>query len=119
MQHTWFVFIESDAFSKRVDSIGNRNLVWAIQQDLVEDPERWPLVSGTKGLRKGRAADWGKGKSGSFRYLYLYLKNRGHLHLLYLFGKDEQSELSPDQKRKLAGWVVQIRSELSESKKKQ
>jgi len=40
-----------------------------------------------------------RGKSGSYRYLYLYLEHAGRIHLLYLFSKGEQSDLSHDQKR--------------------
>ena len=38
----------------------------AIQADLTEDPERWPLVAGTGGARKGRVGESGRGKSGSW-----------------------------------------------------
>jgi hypothetical protein len=38
---------------------------------LLADPERWPVIKGTGGARKGRVADPSdsRGKSGSFRYI--------------------------------------------------
>jgi tetratricopeptide (TPR) repeat protein len=40
--------------------------------DLLENPKRGPVIEGTSGVRKSRAADptRGKGKSGGFRYMY-------------------------------------------------
>lgn len=88
-----------------------------IQADLLPDPKRWPLVQGTHGARKGRIADplSGHGKSGSFRYLYLYLEHRGSIYLLFLFGKSEQSDLSPEQKKRVAELVDAIKEEVDES----
>lgn len=44
-------------------------------------------------------------------YLYLYLAHAGRIHLLYLFSKGEQGELSPEQKRIIAGLSQDIRKE--------
>jgi mRNA-degrading endonuclease RelE of RelBE toxin-antitoxin system len=96
----WFEFIESKIFSKQVRELRSQVLV-RIQSDLVQNPERGAIVRGTHGVRKARVADSasGRGKSGSYRYLYLYLEHAGKIHLLYLFSKDEQADLSPVQKR--------------------
>ena len=39
------------------------------------------------------------------RYLYLYLEHAGRIHLLYLFSKGEQANLSPDQSSFLISWL--------------
>jgi len=64
-------------------------------------------------VRKARVADPGsvRGKSGSSRYLYLYLEHAGRIHLLYLFSKGDQAELSPDQRRVIGLLSQQIRRE--------
>ena len=100
-------FIETRAFSKLVD--GKDEVLAAIQGDLLEDPMRWPVIEGTGGARKGRVARPGKGKSGGFRYIYLYVERRGHVYLLFLFGKNKQVDLSPDQKRELKQIVARIK----------
>ena len=51
------------------------------------------------------------GKSGSYRYLYLYLEHASRIHLLYLFSKGEQANLSPDQRRIIARLSQQIKGE--------
>jgi mRNA-degrading endonuclease RelE of RelBE toxin-antitoxin system len=108
----WFEFIESKVFSKQVRELGVEVLA-RIQSDLVQNPERGPVVKGTHGVRKARVADpdSSRGKSGSYRYLYLYLEHAGRIHLLYLFSKGEQADLSPEQKRIIGALSQEIRKE--------
>lgn len=84
-----------------------------IQSDLVQDPERGAMVKGTHGVRKARVANSSaqRGKSGGYRYLYLYLEHAGRIHLLYLFSKGEQADLSPAQKQIIGALAQQIRKE--------
>jgi hypothetical protein len=43
--------------------------------------------------------------------LYLYLEHAGRIHLLYLFSKGDQADLSPDQTRIIGALSQQIRRE--------
>jgi mRNA-degrading endonuclease RelE of RelBE toxin-antitoxin system len=108
----WFEFVESKIFHKQVRDLPSEVLT-NIQTDLVQNAERGAVVKGTHGVRKARVGNPAstRGKSGSYRYLYLYLAHAGRIHLLYLFSKGEQSELSPEQKRIIAGLSQQIRRE--------
>lgn len=108
----WLEFVESKIFSRQVRELPEEVLT-NIQSDLVDNPERGDIVKGTHGVRKARVADPGssRGKSGSYRYLYLYLEHAGRIHLLYLFSKSEQADLSPDQKRIIAALSQQVRRE--------
>ena len=108
----WFEFVESKVFSKQVGELSSEILT-NIQSDLVQNPERGDIVKGTHGVRKARVADPGssRGKSGSYRYLYLYLEHASRIHLLYLFSKGEQADLSPDQTRIIGALSQQIRRE--------
>jgi len=108
----WFEFIESKVFSKQVRELPAA-LLANIQSELVENPQRGDIVKGTHGVRKARAADprTARGKSGSYRYLYLYLEHAGRIHLLYLFSKGDQADLSPDQIRIIGALSQQIRRE--------
>jgi hypothetical protein len=95
----WFEFVESKIFSKQIREVSG-DLLTRMQSDLVQNPGCGAVVKGTHGVRKARVADpaSGRGKSGSYRYLYLYLEHAGRIHLLYLFSKGDQSDLSPQQK---------------------
>jgi mRNA-degrading endonuclease RelE of RelBE toxin-antitoxin system len=108
----WFEFVESKVFSKEVREVGVEVLA-RIQSDLVQNPERGAVVKGTHGVRKARVADpaSSRGKSGSYRYLYLYLEHAGRIHLLYLFSKGEQADLSPQQQQIIGALSQEIRKE--------
>jgi mRNA-degrading endonuclease RelE of RelBE toxin-antitoxin system len=108
----WFEFVESKIFSKQVRDLSGKVLA-NIQSDLVQNPERGAVVKGTHGVRKARVADpaSARGKSGSYRYLYLYLVHAGTIHLLYLFSKGEQADLSPQQKQIIGALSQEIRKE--------
>ena len=111
-----YAFEETRRFTSDLAAfVGERALevLYAIQNDLLADPLRWPVVKGTGGARKGRIADpsSGQGKRGSFRYLYLYLEHRGRIYLLFLFAKNEQSNLSAEQTKRIARWVEDLKKE--------
>ena len=114
--YSLFEFIESKTFSTQVSQLGI-DILLRIQSDLAQNPERGAIVKGTHGVRKARVANptAQRGKSGSYRYLYLYLEHAGRVHLLYLFSKSEQADLSPAQKRILATLSQEIRKETFES----
>jgi hypothetical protein len=108
------IFIESKAFTRRLlDLAGDASdsLLAAIQNQLVADPSRGDILRGLKGIRKARVANpaRGKGKRSGFRYMYLYLERKDHIHLLLLFDKNEQEDLSPAQRAVLAQLASQIR----------
>ena len=108
----WFEFVEAKVFSRRIPELPV-GVLTNIQSDLVQNPKRGNIVRGTHGVRKARVADPGssRGKSGSYRYLYLYLEHACRIHLLYLFSKDEQTDLSPEQKQIIGELSQQIRRE--------
>ena len=108
-KHT-VVFIESKAFTRRLHELAGNDadaVLSAIQKDLIENPERGVMPPSLCGMRKARASNpgRGKGKSGGFRHCYLYLKKKDHIHLLLLLDKDEQADLSEDQRKTIRGMV--------------
>ena len=99
-------FIETKAFSKLLD---NDEVLSAIQSDLLNNPYLGDVIESTGGARKGRVARPGKGKRGGFRYIYLYVAHRGQIYLMFLFAKNQQVNLSPEQKRQLKGITARIK----------
>ncbi len=99
------VFIESRPFTRRLLALGKGSpgFLSAIQADLLGNPERGRLVPGLSGIRKARASnpERGKGKRGGFRYLYLYFVVDQQIYLLYLLDKNEQEDLSQEQRKLL------------------
>ncbi len=106
-----YTFIELPVFMRQLDALASFETLYAIQNDLLADPERWPVIKGAGGARKGRVADPkdSRGKSGSFRYIYLYLEHRGRIFLLLFFSKNQQADLSPEQVKQIAAAVEKIK----------
>jgi len=73
---------------------------------------RGPRALRTAGPRKIRLGDptRGKGKRGGARVHYLWLPHRGRIYLLFVYGKNEASTLTADQKKKLREVVAQIKA---------
>jgi|GEM_PF-279037 len=96
-------FIEAPAFSRYredyLDDEGFRKL----QQALSGNPEEGDLIPGAGGIRKLRWSDVrrGKGKRGGLRIVYYCFLSDEEIWLLTLYGKDEASDLSKDEKVQL------------------
>jgi hypothetical protein len=96
-------FIEAPAFSRYreeyLDDEGFRKL----QQALSGNPEVGDLVPGAGGIRKLRWSDVrrGKGKRGGLRIIYYCFLSDEEIWLLTLYGKNEASDLSTDEKLQL------------------
>jgi hypothetical protein len=60
----YYTFIETDVFTRQIDSKASLDVLYAIQNDLIADPKRGDVVQGTGGVRKARVADpqGGRGK---------------------------------------------------------
>jgi hypothetical protein len=109
------VYIESSIFTKRLHGMAGAaalDVLSLIQADLLENPIRGDLVQGLGGIRKARCSNpvRGKGKRGGYRFLYLYLESRHHIHLLYLLDKDEQEDLTNEERKALRVLVSQVRA---------
>jgi hypothetical protein len=110
------VFIESQVFTHRLHQVAGASadkVLRRIQEDLLRNPEKGDVAQGLGGIRKARTSDptRGKGKRGGYRYmhLYLYLKHRDHIHLRFLLDKDEQEDLTTEQRRNLRLMVAELK----------
>jgi hypothetical protein len=61
------------------------------------------------GLRKIRVGAKGKGKRGGARVIYLHLPKAGIIFLFSIYTKGDITDLSPDQKKRLAAAVETIK----------
>lgn len=104
-------FVETIVFTKRVSVLKLEESLRGLQLALLENPGAGDVEPGTAGLRKIRLGDptRGKGKRGGARVHYLWLPHRGLIYLMYVYGKNEASRLTPEQKKQLREVVVQIK----------
>jgi hypothetical protein len=66
----------------------------AMQESISANPEAHPVVPGTGGVRKARWGRQGRGKSGGVRLIYYYWTADNEVYLLFLYAKNEQSDMN-------------------------
>ena len=94
------MFIELPAFERhRAEYLDDRQFQ-ALQLVLMANPEAGDVIPGTGGLRKLRFADprRSKGTRGGLRVIFYYWVDGPQFWLFTLYGKDEISDLTPNQK---------------------
>lgn len=82
-----------------------------LELHLVDNPRAGVILTETGGVRKVRAANEGRGKSGSARVAYLYVELREKIYLLLAFPKNEQANLTAEQKKQVRKLVEMLKNE--------
>jgi hypothetical protein len=95
------LFIEATRFTERVQQLSAESNLWKLEELLCQQPEIGDLIAGTGGFRKARMGMPGRGKRGGCRIIYLYLKSVSRIYFVYLYPKNEEVDLSADQKKQL------------------
>lgn len=93
-------FVEAPAFSRfRKDYLADEGFR-QLQLALAANPEAGDLIPGAGGIRKLRWKDSrrSKGKRGGLRIIYYCFLSEDEIWLLTLYGKDEASDLSKEEK---------------------
>ena len=103
-------FIETPAFARRADKLLTAEERDDVVAFLAESPEAGDEIPGTGGVRKVRFAAKGKGKSGGVRVIYYSLDGDDPLYAIFIYGKGEQADLTPDQARAVAGFAAGIKA---------
>ncbi len=73
-----------------------------------DNPSAGDLIQGTGGIRKIRWARGNKGKSGGVRVIYYYHSEIMPLYLLAMFGENEKSNISMEEKYLLSSMVKKL-----------
>ena len=102
--------VETSTFARRAERLLSAREYEDLILYLALHPESGDVVPGTGGLRKVRFAAKGRGKSGGVRAIYYFVDADNPLYALLLYGKNEQSDLAPKQKKEAAGFVARIKA---------
>lgn len=109
-------FVHLKPFERGWKNLGlNDDDLAALEILIMVNPRGCPIVQGTGGLRKIRFAPgrWKRGKSGAARIGYVYLEEYGTVLLVIAYGKGDQDDLSPDEKKTIHGLIQRIEKEFS------
>ncbi len=105
------LFIETRVFTRLLARLGLEEGLQHLQQEILSNPDAGDPDPGTGGLRKIRIPDKGrgKGKRGGARVHYLWLPHVSTVYLVFVYSKDEDDTLEPEQKKQLREAVAQIK----------
>ncbi|MFT8246615.1 addiction module toxin RelE [Roseomonas sp. BN140053] len=90
--------LETPIFSRQADSLLSREERAEMVAVLAADPMTGDVIPGLGGIRKLRWAPKGRGKSGAFRVIYYVLTDDMPVLALLIYGKNQQTDLSPAQR---------------------
>ena len=111
-------FIEVPLFTKRWKEIGlSDDDLLSLQILLLKDPESGPVMEGTGGIRKVRFPLENRGKSGSVRVCYTDFAEYEVTYLITAFTKNEQSNLTDEEKNTLKKLVKALKAEASKNRR--
>lgn len=83
----------------------------AAELEIALAPEAWPVIPGTGGCRKARAARGGRGKSGGARIVYYVMIGWGVLHLIDVYAKSGKENLTDVEKREIRRLIAALAAE--------
>jgi mRNA-degrading endonuclease RelE of RelBE toxin-antitoxin system len=104
-----FTFIEHPIFTKQISTLLTDDEYRCLQTDIAAKPESGDIIPGLAGLRKVRWGAKGKGKRGGARIIYLLIPNHELIYLFYAYTKGDITDMSSEQKKRLAKAVEQIK----------
>ena len=90
------IFLETSIFTELVTEAMDDDSYQRLQVHLTEHPDASDLIRHSGGLRKIRWSGSGRGKRGGTRTIY-YWDAGDRILMLYLYKKNERSDLTPAQ----------------------
>jgi hypothetical protein len=99
------LIIETPTFTRQIGTILSDEEYRSLQNRIVEHPDLGTVIPGTKGLRKLRFAEGGKGKRGGGRLIYYWLAKSEVLYMVYTYRKSAAEDLTKSQLAILAKQV--------------
>ena len=100
-------FIETAIFTRRLSGTLSDDEYRRLQEALLRRPTQGDVIKETGGVRKLRWAQQGRGKRGSLRVIYYWHATRDIFLMLFLYQKNEQGDLTAEQRRLFAQVVRQ------------
>ena len=97
--------IETSVFTKRLKTLLTDVNYRLLQNEIILNPEKGKIISGSGGLRKIRWSIPGKSKSGGVRIIYYWVKTKEIFLMLLIYSKNEQDDLSSEQLKILKSLV--------------
>ncbi|MGB6975683.1 MAG: type II toxin-antitoxin system RelE/ParE family toxin [Terracidiphilus sp.] len=117
MPHNTFVdgplltVVETSAFARRAEKLLTAEEYDDLLLYLATYYRAGDEIPGTNGVRKLRYAAHGRGKSGGVRVIYYFFDETNPILALFLYGKNEQANLTPSEKKAAASLAAAMKAE--------
>jgi len=105
MEKPFPTFVETPTFTRIVSRYLDEDSYALLQTALALDPKKGVFLGG--GLRKVRWRARGHGKRGGVRIIYYWEDACGIILMLYIYAKNERSDLTPAQIETLRQFAAQ------------
>ncbi|WP_040065016.1 type II toxin-antitoxin system RelE/ParE family toxin [Pseudomonas batumici] len=103
------IFVETPIFTRRVKELLDDDSYGCFQKTLVLAPSAGDVIEGTGGIRKIRVAAKGHGKRSGARVIYYHFVSASQIALLMIYPKNEQQDLTIDERKALKAVIEQWR----------
>ena len=95
-------FIQTHEFSRRWDELGfDDDDLRKLELDIMNNPDKYPIMQGTGGLRKARISLDNKGKSGGARVCFVDFIFAEAIYLITVYGKKEKANLTKEERNEV------------------
>ena len=95
-------FIQTHEFSRRWDELGfDDDDLRKLELDIMNNPDKYPIMQGTGGLRKARISLDNKGKSGGARVCFVDFIFAETIYLITVYGKKEKANLTKEERNEV------------------
>lgn len=98
-------------YERKVSAILTPSEREAIENDIADNPTLYPMIPGTGGIRKARAARGSKGKRGGARIAFYFWQIESTIFMLTAYAKSEQEDLSAAEKKQIKALVELLKKE--------
>lgn len=102
---------ETSIFRRRAEKLLSADEHRALITYLARNPDAGDEIEGTGGVRKLRFAAKGRGKSGGVRVIYYLADESLPIYALLIYGKNEQVDLDPEQRKAVAAFAAAIKAQ--------
>lgn len=110
MSDPLLTIVETSAFSRRAEKLLSVEEYEELLFFLALHPLSGDEIPGAGGVRKVRFAAKGKGKSGGVRVIYYFFDEVNPLYALYIYGKNEQANPTPEQQKAFSEFAERIKA---------
>ena len=103
MRTNLLTVVETPTFLRQAEKIWTDEERAALVDHVARNPESGVLIPDTGGVRKLRWTRQGTGKRGGARVIYFHHHEDAPLYLLLAYAKAQREDMTPDEKRGVAG----------------